>query len=149
MGFDPYCDTPFRDRALHAEDSDPPPPHSPHFHDDGNDHGITIAYADFRRCRCACGLCGPMPMDLEQVCCRDIPAVLRESPDGCITQHEEFRRVCVSAPRCTALCIVSCRRTASLLKKYTGNIAFWRIGSSPDGLGRGCGDTTELRCLRA
>ncbi|KAL1434626.1 hypothetical protein MTO96_011491 [Rhipicephalus appendiculatus] len=93
MGFDPYLDTPFRDPALHAEDvsSDPPPPDSPDFHDDGNDHG------------CDCGLCGPMPTALEQVCCRDIPQVLRESPDGCITQHEEFRSVCLSSAVLRAL----------------------------------------------
>ncbi|KAL1481400.1 hypothetical protein MTO96_034491 [Rhipicephalus appendiculatus] len=53
MGFDPYLDTPFRDPALHAEDgsSDPPPPDSPDFHDDGNDHGKYrfLAYRFFTR----------------------------------------------------------------------------------------------------
>ncbi|KAH7976356.1 P2X purinoceptor 7 [Rhipicephalus sanguineus] len=96
MGFDPYSDTPFRDPALRAEGGssdppDPPPPDSPDFHDDGNDH------------RCDCGLCGPMPTALEQVCCRDIPEVVRESPDGCITQHEEFRSVCLSSAVLRAL----------------------------------------------
>ncbi|KAH7946964.1 hypothetical protein HPB52_006439 [Rhipicephalus sanguineus] len=93
MGFDPYSDTPFRDLALRAEDgsSDPPPPDSLDFHDDDNDH------------RCDCGLCGPTPTALEQVCCRDILEVVRGSPDGCITTHEEFRSMCLSSAVLRAL----------------------------------------------
>ncbi|KAH7933132.1 hypothetical protein HPB49_026372 [Dermacentor silvarum] len=88
MGFDPYSDTPFRN-PLHADDgsNDSPPPDSPDSPDDpddNNDH------------RCDCGLCERMPTPLEQVCCRDVAQVVEESPDGCITQHEEFRSVCLS-----------------------------------------------------
>ncbi|KAH7979916.1 hypothetical protein HPB49_019755 [Dermacentor silvarum] len=88
MGFDPYSDTPFRN-PLHADDgsNDSPPPDSPDSPDDpddNNDH------------RCDCGLCERMPTPHEQVCCRDVAQVVEESPDGCITQHEEFRSVCLS-----------------------------------------------------
>ncbi|KAH6921107.1 hypothetical protein HPB50_027908 [Hyalomma asiaticum] len=37
-----------------------------------------------------------MPTPLEQVCCRAVPQVVRESPEGCVTRHEEFRSVCLS-----------------------------------------------------
>ncbi|XP_075538750.1 P2X purinoceptor 7-like [Dermacentor variabilis] len=89
MGFDPYSDTPFRNLLLHADDgsSDSPPPDSPSSPDgpdDDNDH------------RCDCRLCEHMPTALEQVCCRDVPQVVAESPEACITQHEEFRSVSLS-----------------------------------------------------
>ncbi|XP_075733239.1 uncharacterized protein LOC142775611 [Rhipicephalus microplus] len=93
MGFEPYSDTPFRDPAFRAEDgsSDPPPPDLPDSHDDGNGHGYD------------CGLCGAMPTALKQVCCRNIPHIVLESPDCCITRQEEFQSVCLSSSVLRAL----------------------------------------------
>ncbi|KAK8767792.1 hypothetical protein V5799_005427, partial [Amblyomma americanum] len=44
--------------------------------------------------RCSCGFCGLMPTPLEQVCCLDVPAVVAECEEGCVTQHRAFQSVC-------------------------------------------------------
>ncbi|KAH7938902.1 hypothetical protein HPB52_002190 [Rhipicephalus sanguineus] len=71
MGFNPYSDTPFRDPALCAEDgsSDPPPPDSPDFHYDDNDHrldGCITTHEEFRSVCLSSAVQGALYWELEE-----------------------------------------------------------------------------------
>lgn len=49
-----------------------------------------------RLIRCSCGNCQSMPTATEDICCRQVPEVQKKCRVGCITDHPDFERGCLT-----------------------------------------------------